>query len=321
MAYAIELDESVHAGVIRCAQEQLDRAIRELSDRISDDPVSAVHAARKAIKKERGLLRLVRGSMPPADRRRENAALRDAAHELSGTRDAEVMIKTLDGLSQRYAGQLPESTFAEIRDKLERQRDAHRRRLVDSALGAQAVQELGAVRVRAEDWRLTRGGWAALQDGLKRSYKDGRRAFLRARCDPSAAALHEWRKRAKDLWYEQRLLGRAGGPAIAGQAKDAHRLSDLLGDDHDLVVLRRELAEAGLRVAADTDAVVALIDERRRSLQAEALALGRRIYSEPPSAFVRRMRRSWKAGRRHAAAEREQHPRSVARATRMPHAA
>ncbi|HET8978647.1 MAG TPA: CHAD domain-containing protein [Solirubrobacteraceae bacterium] len=321
MAYAIEFDESVRAGFSRCAQEQLDRAIRELSERIAEEPVAAVHAARKAVKKERSLLRLVRGSLPPAVRRRENAALRDAARELSGARDAEVMITTLDALSERYAGQLPESTFAEIRGRLERRRDAHRRRLVGSALGAHAVQELGAIRVRADEWRLTHGGWDALQDGLKRSYKDGRAAFARVRSHPSATALHEWRKRVKDLWLQERLLARAGGPALAGQAKDAHRLSDLLGEDHDLAVLRSELADGRLPVAADGDAVIGLIDQRRRALQAEALQLGRRVYAEPPAAYVRRMRQSWKAGRRQAAAQRDQHPQAVARATRLPHAA
>jgi hypothetical protein len=46
-----------------------------------------VHNARKAIKKERSLLRLARGAMPSEQRRRENAALREAARRLSTARD------------------------------------------------------------------------------------------------------------------------------------------------------------------------------------------------------------------------------------------
>ncbi len=321
MAYKLELDEAVGTGLRRAAEEQLDRAIRELSDRIGDDPVDAVHTARKAVKKERSLLRLARGAMPAKQRRRENAALRAAARGLSTARDSEVMLTTIDDLSHRYAGQLPETTFQEIRVQLEQERDEQRRQLVGSALGTHAVQELGAVRLRVEDWELARDGWRAIEPGLGRAYRDGRRALARARQRRSSAALHAARKRVKDLWYQERLLGPAGGPAVAGHARDAHRLADLLGDDHDLAVLRQALTQGRINAAVDLDAVVALIDHRRRELQRRAFALGDRLYAEKPAAFLRRMRAAWKAGRRLAAARAEEDPRELAAATRVPHAA
>ncbi len=316
MAYKLELDEDVRAGIRRCAQEELDRAIRELSERITEDPVEAVHTARKSVKKERSLLRLARGTMPRHQRRRENAALRDASRALSTARDAEVMVATVDDLSERYAGQLPETTFHEIRAELERVRDEQRRQLVGSALGTQAVQELGAVRLRIEDWELYRGGWRAVERGLARSYRDGRAAFFRARARGSTNALHAARKRVKDLWYHERLLAAAGGPTVAGHAKDAHRLADLLGDDHDLAVLCQALAQGRIHAAADVDAVVALVDHRRGELQRQAIHLGERLYAERTKAFVRRMRAAWTAGRRMAAARSDEHPRELAAATR-----
>ena len=45
MAYRFENDESVRDGFVRCAAEQLDKACTELSARIGDDPVDAVHSA------------------------------------------------------------------------------------------------------------------------------------------------------------------------------------------------------------------------------------------------------------------------------------
>ena len=123
MAYRFETDETVHEAFARCAAEQLDEAIRQLSDRISDDPVDAVHSARKAVKKERSLLRLMRGAMPAKRRRRENRTLRDAARGLSGARDAAAMIETLDQLSERYVGQLPQNTFDRIRESFAIQED------------------------------------------------------------------------------------------------------------------------------------------------------------------------------------------------------
>lgn len=318
MTYRFEPDETVRDGFVRCAAEQLDAAITELSERIGDDPVDAVHTARKAVKKERALLRLVRDSMPAKRRRCENRTLRDAARGLSAARDAEAMLDTMDGLAERYAGQLPESTFDAVREQIARARDEERGELVGSALGDRAVGELGAVRLGVSEWELKRGGWSALEGGLRRSYKDGRRAYKRARSHRGAEEWHEWRKRVKDLWYHQRLLATVAGPVVKGQAKDAHRLADLLGDTHDLDVLRDALVR-GFHAPVDTDALVRLIDHRRDELQTEALWVAARVYAEKSDAFVQRVRQSWEAGRGQAAAARDQHPQDLAYATRTPH--
>ena len=131
--------------------------------------------------------------------------------------------------------------------------------------------------------------------------------------------LHAWRKRVKDLWYQERLLAAVCGPVVAGQVKDAHRLADLLGDDHDLAELREALTQGTVHAPVDLDAVVGLIDHRRDTLQAEALYVGARVYAETPAAFMRRMRLLWKAGRGQARAARMQRPVELADATRATH--
>lgn len=112
------------------------------------------------------------------------------------------------------------------------------------------------------------------------------------------------------------LLPPICGPAVEGQAKDAHRLADLLGDDHDLGVLRQALVSGHIDAAVDLDAVVRLIDHRRAELQSEAVQLGARVYAEKPKAFARRMQRSWNAGRALPRVRLEQHPADLAQATR-----
>jgi CHAD domain-containing protein len=287
--YRLEPDEPVSSEILRCAAAQLDRAVTELTDRVEDDPEKAVHAARKAIKKERTLLRLTRGSI--GDRRRR----------------------------QRYVGQLPEQTFQAVRAPLEHRRDAQREELGSSDLTARAAAELSAVRARIDDWELTESGWSALETGLRRSYRDGYTAFHRARDHRSGADWHQWRKRVKDLWYEERLLSGVAGPACAGQAKDAHRLADLLGDDHDLVVLREALTGEASHTAADLDAVLALLDHRQQELRRQALQLGARVYAEKPKLFLRRMRAMWRAGRGHEAVAADQRPAQLAQVTRSAH--
>jgi hypothetical protein len=112
------------------------------------------------------------------------------------------------------------------------------------------------------------------------------------------------------------LLSPVCGPAVGGQAKDLHRLADLLGDDHDLGVLRERLTSGRLHVGADVDGIVGLIEHRQAELQAQALVLGGRVYAEKPAVFVRRMRRAWDAGRELSAASGQPQPAELAQATR-----
>jgi CHAD domain-containing protein len=300
MPYRFDTQEDSRQGIRRCAREQLDRAIDELTDQVGDDPVEAVHAARKALKKERSLLRLCRGTLDPAERRRENEAVREAGRRLSGPRDAEVMIQALDDLADRFAGQAPKRTFNAIRRQLQAEQDPARARLLESGLTAEVADQLRAVRSRSEEWRITREGWPAVKSGLDRSYRRGRDALDRVRSQPTVENLHDWRKRTKDLWYHLRLLAPAAPAIVGGQAKAAHRLSDLLGDDHDLAVLRERLETVADELAVDLDPVLGLIGHRREQLQEQAVLAGERLYAEKPKAFRRRLHRYWQAGRAEA---------------------
>jgi CHAD domain-containing protein len=290
MAYRLQPGEPVRDELRRCAREQLDRAIDELSTRVKDDPVEAVHDARKALKKTRSLLRLGRGTLDPDERRRDNAALRNAGRQLSAARDAEVMLEATDELAARFAGRVPKASFDAIHRQLLAARGDP-----DLELIGQVADELKAVRLRIDDWTLYRSGWKALEPGLRRSYARGRAGLEHARKCPTAENLHEWRKRTKDLWYHLRLLKPLAPGIVGGAAKDADKLSKLLGDDHDLAVLHETIERS-----AD-DAVLELIDHRRRQLQAQAVGIGQRLYAERPKVFVARMRRYWKASRPRAA--------------------
>ena len=291
MAYQLGDGETAERALRRSAREELDRAIAELTDGVKEDPVTAVHDARKALKKERSLLRLARGTLSSSQRRATNATLRDAGRRLSDARDAEVKIQAVDDLSSRYAGQLPKPAFDAVKAHLEAKAAVDR---ASPGAAREVAEQLVAVRSEIDDWRMRRDGWAAIGKGLERSYERGRRAFRRAQREPTTENLHEWRKRAKDLWYHVRLLEPVSPGVMHGSAQEAHQLSDLLGDDHDLAVLRESLAGDGAAVATDLDSMLALIDHRRRQLQADALHAGARLYEEKPKAFVRRIRGYWK---------------------------
>jgi hypothetical protein len=83
---------------------------------------------------------------------------------------------------------------------------------------------------------------------------------------------------------------------LVGMSKE--RLGDLLGDDHDLAVLRREVAGDPERFGGPEtlQPLLARIDRRRQKLERDAVILGRKVFRDPPQTFGRRLRGYWKTG-------------------------
>jgi CHAD domain-containing protein len=190
--YRLKEGEAVPEGVARIARGRIDHALDELRGASDSSPEDAVHEARKDMKKLRALLRLVRGDLGDKAFRRENAVFRDAGRELAGVRDADVMLATLEALQERYPGELSEKAAGDLRQAVE----AHK---IRTAAGARshasdaAIEMLEGARRRVSDWPLERDGFDAVEDGLRRVYRQGRRAWRAAEADPSTEALHEWR--------------------------------------------------------------------------------------------------------------------------------
>ncbi|ADB50124.1 CHAD domain-containing protein [Conexibacter woesei] len=299
MAYRLSIADELPTSVRACAREQLQGAIDQLDGGGGDDPATAIHEARKHLKKLRALLRLVRPALGEETYRRENDALRDAARQLSATRDADVLVATVEALARDAAGQLPASDFAALRDALAAEAAARRAQPAAATGDAEATAtavalELRDALARVEEWPLADSDWETVVASVTRAYARGRRDGRRAAELPTVEALHQWRKRVKDLWYHHRLLKPVWPDVISAYGEEAHVLSELLGDDHDLAVLRDRLV-AGVALppgaAADLTALLGLVDERRARLQADARRLGTRLYAESPKAFERRWRR------------------------------
>src|SRR3954469_8087665 len=150
MSYKLDLDEDLAATVGETAREQLVDGAAVLRDEQADDPVGAVHQARKNVKKSRALLRLVRAELGDKTYRRENRRLRDAARTVAHVRDADVMVETAEALRERYSGRLPARAFNDLRKALEKQADEARSR-IDGQLGSNLADALEAAAARVGD--------------------------------------------------------------------------------------------------------------------------------------------------------------------------
>jgi CHAD domain-containing protein len=295
MAYRIKKgDKSVQAALRRIADEQVGRALGELDDDQLDFD-KRIHQVRKRCKKMRGLLRLVRKSF--AGYGDENEAFRDAARLLSGVRDAATLIATYDGVARHFSDQIDRRAFAPIRARLTRDAKAVRNDIRTIERMSIFRTEMEAVRHRAAGWKLEDDGFDAVAGGLGKTYRRGRKRMQDAWADPSAEAMHEWRKRVKYHWYHARLLASVNPQMMGPLVEAVGDLSDLLGDHHDLVVLDARLRDdaEGFGTATDIEAFRALIAQRQQDLADQAFAKGRLVLSERSKARVKRLHGYWDA--------------------------
>lgn len=292
MSFALDLRQPVPDAVRDVALERLDRVIGELSGERSPDAGTAVHEARKDLKRLRSLVRLLRPGLKRRVYRREADALRDVSRGLGARREADALVETLDALREPASGRVPAATLDALRD-------AFAARTADPAAGADddlavALAAVREVRDRVAAGALDVDGRTTLAAGLARSYARAYETFTATTGEPTAEDLHEWRKRVKDLWYQQKLLADAWPAVLKAWSQEARDASQVLGDDHDLAELAAALddpAGPAAHVVADTDALVPLVQARRVVLLAEARAYGVRLQAEKPKAFARRVRR------------------------------
>ena len=246
-----------------------------------------VHAARKCIKKSRASLRLLRDVIPVETYRRENETLRDAARPLSATRDAKILIDALDSLVEKEA--VDARAAQTLREVLSNERKRLQRKTTSKTGLTSSRRVLKGVQGRAQRWPLSRDDGALILHALKRVYKRSRRGLADARSARNSENLHDWRKQVKYLWHQLQMLETVAPNEINELADKLHKLSDYLGDDHDLAVLREKVVSHPKTLSRNASrALLTCIDERRTTLQEKAFTLGSRMFSRGASTFVER---------------------------------
>jgi len=291
--YRLKTKESAAKGLRRIALGRTEAARDALAGAGEGELGPAIHGARKDLKKLRAVVRLARDELGKDLFRAENRRYRDAGRVLSGSRDAEAKLETLAALRSHFGEDLPVDATERWESALEAERDevAIAARGETAAPIGKALKAVEQGRAQIATWPLKTDSWSLVGPGLARCYRQGRRAMRRTLADPSAENVHQWRKRAKDLWYQLRIV-REAWPALLGETADqAHELADLLGDHHDLAMLVEDLA--GRAGVGDRKALAAPIGHRQAELLARALEIGSRLYAEKPKAFNRRLERYW----------------------------
>ncbi len=303
MAYRFQLDEPFAKGFVRIGLEQIERAARRL--RSAEE--GSVHDARKGLKRIRALLRLGRPGIGEAAFRRENARFRDIAALLAGTRDRQVLAETLTKLEHRFGE--ASSALQEVRGLFASAPEASEPQQSDRSK-KKAVAALHEAASHFKRLRLQGPGFEPIGAGLEACYGKGRRMFAAAYDNPSDEAFHEWRKTVQQHWRQMTLLSQAWPEFMEARVAEAKRLSELLGDDHDLAMLEALLRAGGSQALRKSLAreIERLCRRRQKELREAAQPHGRRLFAEGAKGLRRRVALYWETAARIGAQEKERSP-------------
>lgn len=284
---SIQASEPPGEEIRRAALSAIDDAIACLQ---TNEPADKeVHEARKRLKEVRALVRLT-GDGLSNDARSLRIALRDAGRHLAAARDAEALIESFDKLRDRFRSEWGARRYGKIRRVLVRQKARATPPDIENVIAS-----LRAISEEIGHWQTQEESFGLLSDGLRSTYRQTRRIMRAALADRTPEAFHEWRKRVKEHRYHTEVIELAWPAVLGPQAEALHQLSCILGDHHDLVVLRVAYqrdpeAFASRRLLRGFDRCV---DVRLRELESEAEPIGRRIFLEKSRQWLRRMEAYW----------------------------
>jgi CHAD domain-containing protein len=271
----------------------------------------SVHEARKAGKRVRALLRLVRSELNEKVFTYEDRTLRDTGRMLATTRAAASMVNVAEDMVDLYGEFLAEGTFRELVHRLKRRRELIRlQSMEDPKLVVRVVRNLEKAHNRYASWAVDRDArsvyglgirdeYKAISLGLTETYTRGRREMVAAYRQPTDHNFHEWRKRVKYLRHQMEFLAPLWPEMIVGTAVTLDRLGFLVGEDHDLgelVTLLHDRPDLCPN-PRERSLFFALVAQRRSELRLAAEIMGRRIYAERPTSVDRRFEEYWDSRR------------------------
>jgi len=277
VGYRIKQKERVGKAVHRIVREQLRSAIRVARDKKLDQE-ERVHEVRTRLKRSRAALALIRRQA--GDRaERDDRRLRDAGRLLARPRDLAVQAHTFRVLGTRLQSELPPRLLARLAAAERQMRRGLEPDEVERDL-KQAARALRRLRRDLSRWGVGKGR-RAIGASLTRTYRRGLATLEAARERPSPERFHDWRKKVKALAYELRIIAAAVPELTTTLMPKVDRLGEILGQIHDLdcVKATAELNPRWFGRAADGEAVLAAVDDRRAELEDEALRLAGSVFA------------------------------------------
>ncbi|MFO0576746.1 MAG: CHAD domain-containing protein [Polyangia bacterium] len=290
------MDEAV-LGALRGQLDEAAAVLREAGGPGTPIFDTAVHEARKSLKRARAVLRLLQPGLGKKAVRSEAKALAATARRLAAARDARILHDTLERLAAT-AEEGPERAAVQAAQAARQGQGVPH--VPDEARDT-VLSELGAACERVQGLALAGSVQRTVHRGLARLLRQIRSAYATASSSPSAENFHALRKRCKDFFYVCKLLTDASPNLVGPLVKDLDRLGEALGEEHDLALLAEQIHArpeewGGSDGAAE---LVRLTGRERERLQGEARPLCERLIVLSPGRFgagvARELKETWRS--------------------------
>lgn len=295
MAYRFKFKETPEEGVCRIAGEQTAKILARLS--VDRGEAVTLHESRKALKRLKALLKLVRACLPRTVYQDVYGRVRTVSADLSLLRDLDVMPQTL-ALLAAARPEISDPTRNTIRTALmtaaPKTAEATRRELI-----AVAIKDVEALDSAMSDLALGDATFKNLSEGVAAGLVRLRQDRARALESHDDEAYHDWRKSAQLHWRQLRLISFVWPEAIEVRVKAAKALAATLGHDHDLTVLAGFIDGLPARQlkAPQRHGVERAIRTRQQALRAEARAHAHLLVDLKPGQFARKLKHYHRARR------------------------
>ncbi|AVR45895.1 hypothetical protein C7S20_11885 [Christiangramia fulva] len=289
MNYKLQPGLSLKKNIVTVAEDEVNASLKSIDEMNIHE---AVHNIRKRFKKIRALARLVRDEMGEENYKNINIFYRDFGRELSELRDLTAHLETIQALRQSYGDHLYANFFNSLTKEIQALRDKLEEELKEKKFFSEYIpRQLRLASKKKVTWPVEKDDIQIILPSIKRVYKRGRKAMLKAEEEPTAAVYHEWRKRVKYLWYQLRLLEDAWPNLFDAWEDEVHSLANFLGDDHDLVVLKEKIENGSLEIPdKQKELLLAIIKKSSENLRKKAHEIGKLIYAEEPKTFKNRIK-------------------------------
>ncbi len=291
--FTIDNQEELQEGLIRVLKEQY--AFVSMQASIPNNIDKSVHEIRKALKRIRAVLRLVRWDIGEELFQSENRCFRDLNRQLSVLRDHYVVISYLAENFEADELHIPEEGFIRLVNHLNTKKEAELKRLITNQTLESIKEQMELATADLKIYPFEFLGPHTIQQGVTNVYNQCLAKMAETQLKLDDHPLHELRKRVKYLLNQMNLMQEVWPDFFITYSISLKNASDFLGNDHNLaeMISLIEKLPGSIIKEADKHGLITGFKTEREHIHRELWPLLGKLFAEDTASFVKRITSYW----------------------------
>lgn len=264
--------------------------ITDLAERAPNQIVESVHLIRKRLKFLRAFVKLTQFCDNDQQYKPINYILRDCGRTVSECRDAHVREILLTERAQNAStGSLTEELTALNNASI---KDIENGLLSDTTVFDELVAQISGKKIK-KYFKSLKPDADCLVLGYTLGYERGYHAFHSELKSHEADLLHEWRKRTKDLQYQQEVLRGSIPHELSPSYEEVSALCEILGRINDIFMFLEwlGLVKNEVQTKDQFPALKNQLEEELNELENKADEMGHSLFVTSPDMYARELKK------------------------------